>query len=139
MSVISIEASYDSDWFNEILNHEDIRPYIGLPSIGKLDCNVLCYQPNVLFKVFKDGTPSGFVIFIRTGDDEMEMHTGALKTMRGKEAIEAGSLCINTLLSNSNIKTITTEADPSRKEIAYCCYRLGFHRINENTFELTKG
>lgn len=102
---IGFQRSLDTGYFNQMVNHPDIGPFVRDDSVvGDIDLSSIDPRENYLLKAVVDGTHAGFAILVVKNDD-LELHSGLLKAFRGAIAIELGDCW-----SNGPSKTLAPNA-----------------------------
>jgi len=74
-----LSRTQDADWINRIVNHSDVRPFVGAPEAGALDFSEIATHPEHWFLL---GAHGGFAL-IWTAPKTHEVHTFILKSGRG--------------------------------------------------------
>lgn len=74
-----ITRTQDADFINEVVNHPDVRPYVGAADAGYLDLSELADRPEHWFLMGEHG---GFLL-AWTAPNIYEVHTFIKKSGRG--------------------------------------------------------
>lgn len=75
-----LSRTQDADAVNAVVNHPDVRPYVGAPDAGYLDLGELAARPEHWFLIGEHG---GFAL-LWTAPRTYEVHTFILKSGRGE-------------------------------------------------------
>lgn len=82
---------HDAALVNAIVNHPEVRPYVGAPEIGNLDVSELIARPEHWFLM---GPHGGFML-AWSAPDVREVHTFILPEGRGRWAEDARAAMID--------------------------------------------
>lgn len=125
---ISLQPSNDSEFFNWVVNHPDISPFVRDDSVvGNIDCSSLNDSNSVKLKILADGEDAGFFILIRKLAGEYELHSGLLRKYRGRHAVAAGLEIISWARTSGICSRLTTWAWEHALHVLLITRRIGFH------------
>lgn len=135
---ISIQPSFDLGYFNRMINHPEISPYVRDDRyVNALDCSPLMEADgNVFLQISVDGEEAGFAIMIRMGDDEYEMHSGILPPFRGQIAVEAGRGVIEWM-GEFGAKCLRTFAWENARHVRLMARMVGFEEVSRQDWPYT--
>ncbi len=135
---IKVTSSRDFDYFNRMMNHPDIYPFVRDDSIdGQIDVSVLNKKANVFLKVEVDGHEAGFAFFVAKGVFCYEMHSGMLSDFRGAIAIKSGISVLDWMFVNTDAETISTFAWSSAKNVIFAARQVGFKEVSRSPWKST--
>ena len=125
--IISVQPSDDMEFFNRMVNHPDIAPFVrDDSSTGYIDCSLLDDSNSVRLKILADDVDAGFAILINTRTDEYELHSGLLPQYRGRLAIAAGLAVIAWARASKVCSRLTTWAWENARHVLLITRRAGF-------------
>lgn len=82
-----IARSFDAERANYLINHPDVRPFVGAPDAGDLDLTQVIAQPENWLLIGEHG---GFLLTF-SAPGVHEVHTFILKSGRGQTARQAAA------------------------------------------------
>lgn len=82
---LSVNRVYSADTLNEVVNHHEVRPWVGFPWLGKLDLTQAVADPRNVLLMAEGG---GF-LFIQQEPGIYEAHSQFLPEHRGENVITA--------------------------------------------------
>lgn len=125
--LISLQPSNDNEFFNRVVNHPEISPFVRDDSVvGDIDCSPLNDSNSVRFKILADGVDAGFFILIRKLAGEYELHSGLLPQYRGCNAVSAGRAIIAWARDSGICSRLTTWAWEHARHVLLITRRIGF-------------
>lgn len=135
---ISIQPEFDLEYFNRMINHPDISPYVRDDRyVGALDCSpLLDGAGNVFLKISVDGQEAGFAIMILSGDNDYEMHSGLLCSFRGHTAVEIGRRVVEWM-GDFGAKSLRTYAWENARHVRLMARMVGFEETNREDWPFT--
>lgn len=124
-----MKRTKDAAFLNEVANHPDVRPWLGLDGKSEIDLTGLLDQPGNFALVNDHG---GFV-FMHEGGGVYELHTQFLPSGRGRLAVSA-ALEIEFLMFTLYGATLLKTYVPHENRGALGLVRLaGFERTHEDS------
>jgi hypothetical protein len=75
-----LARTHDADYVNWVVNHPDVRPFVGAPEAGELDLSPIVERPEHWFLMGEHG---GFGL-LWTAPRTYEVHTFILRSGRGE-------------------------------------------------------
>ena len=125
---ISVQPSDDMEFFNRVVNHPEISPFVRDDSVvGDIDCSQLNDSNSVKLKILADGADAGFFILIRQCPGQYELHSGLLPQYRGCNAVSAGRAIIAWARDSGICSRLTTWAWENARHVLLITRRIGFH------------
>ena len=107
-----LNRTQDADAVNGVVNHPDVRPYVGMPEIGDLDLSELVGRPEHWFLMGEHG---GFAL-LWTAPKTYEVHTFILKSGRGEWGNAARAEGID-FARRHNAKALWTNVPPQARHV----------------------
>jgi hypothetical protein len=127
---ISVQPSQDMGFFNRMVNHPDISPFVRDDSvIGDIDCSMLDDSNSIRLKILADGSDAGFFILIHKLIGEYELHSGLLPQYRGRHAVSAGLAIIAWARDSGICSRLTTWAWEHARHVLLITRRVGFQEF----------
>jgi hypothetical protein len=125
---ISVQPSHDVEFFNRVVNHPEISPFVRDDLVtGDIDCSLLDDSNSVKLKILADGGDAGFFILIRKVAGEYELHSGLLPQYRGRHAVAAGRAIIAWARDSGICSRLTTWVWEHARHVLLITRRIGFH------------
>jgi hypothetical protein len=108
-----VTRSHDKARANYLVNHPEIRPFVGAPEAGEVDLSPVLDLP---FHWFLDGEHGGFLL-TWSAPRAYEVHTMILPGGRGKWACEAAKAGTEFARQNG-VKMLWTRVEPGQRHVA---------------------
>lgn len=119
---VAIWRAEDAARLNEIANHPDVRPLIGLADGGPLDFGAFALdRRNVIIEF-----ALGAFVFEALGDCRYELHTMILPEGRGAPVLPAAQAAFRWLFVHTDAAEIVTKVPGSNKPADLMARRAGF-------------
>ena len=107
-----LERCFDTDFINRVVNHPDVRPFVGDPDFGELDLSELVNRPEHWFLMGEHG---GFLL-MWSAPDVREVHTFVLPEGRGPWAADIRAKSIEYAKAHGT-KMLWTKIAPEHKHV----------------------
>ena len=121
-----LERSFDTERINAVVNHPEVRPFVGDPSFGVLDVAPVVAKPEHWFLMGEHG---GFLLSW-SAPKVREIHTFVLPEGRGRWAAEARSAMLAYARANGTL-TLWTKIDPAHRHTVQFARRGGMQPTGE--------
>lgn len=126
-----LSLTRDAARVNAVINHPDVRPYVGAPEAGYLDISRRMAEPENLFPFGEHG---GFAL-IWTAPAEHEVHTYILPSGRGKWARQAAAEMIS-LAAQHGTERLWTQIEPEMRNVRNFAVSMGMVPTGETLVTL---
>lgn len=107
-----LERSFDAARINAVVNHPDVRPFVGPEDLGELDLAPVAARPEHWFLM---GDHGGFLLSW-SAPGVREVHTFILPAGRGRWAVEARKAMLEYAAQNGT-KQLWTKVLPEHRHV----------------------
>jgi len=107
-----LQRTDDAGWVNRVVNHPDVRPFVGAPEAGDLDLSALAERPEHWFLL---GDHGGFAL-LWTAPRTYEVHTFIFRSGRGEWGNAARAEGIE-FARGQGAKTLWTKVPPQARHV----------------------
>ena len=121
-----LERSFDTGRINEVINHPEVRPFVGPISYGDVDVAPVVAKPEDWFLM---GAHGGFLLSW-SSPGVREIHTFVLPEGRGRWAAEARAEMLGYARANGT-HTLWTKIDPAHRHTVQFARRGGMQPTEE--------
>ena len=121
-----LERCFDAGFINRVVNHPDVRPYVGDPDLGELDMTPLVERPEHWFLM---GVHGGFLL-AWSAPETREVHTFVMPEGRGRWAARARSAMLS-YARNNGARRLWTKIDPATPHVAHFARQGGMQLTDE--------
>jgi hypothetical protein len=129
-----IERTFDAAAVNQILNHADVRPWLGLAGGGDLDISPLVRdRGNYIFGV-RDRTSRemlGVFLLLDHLDGTLDWHSAFLPLARGRFAVEAARRAQQWVFANTSFQRLVTIVPLRNRAAAIAAHAAGFVEVGK--------
>lgn len=129
-----IARSFDGAFANRLVNHPDIRPFVGGDPEQPLDLQPIVEND---WNYFLTGPAGGF-LGVWTAPETYEVHTFILPSGRGPKAASLARLAI-TYMVNEGARHLWTRVARDARNVRMFTLRAGFRPCGEQTLDLGIG
>ena len=123
-----LERSFDTGRINEVINHPEVRPFVGPVSYGEVDAAPLVENSDNWFLM---GAHGGFGL-IQTSPTVHEIHTFILPDGRGAWARDAAQALLDFARKNGD-SMVWTKVPSDQKNVEVYTRRAGLRATGEKT------
>jgi hypothetical protein len=121
-----LERSFDTGRINEVVNHPEVRPFVGPVSYGELDVAPVVAKQEDWFLM---GDHGGFLLSW-SAPKVREIHTFVLPEGRGRWAADARTAMLAYARENGT-RTLWTKIDPAHRHTVQFARRGGMQFTEE--------
>lgn len=106
-----IHREYSAERLNTIVNHPEVRPWVGAPGMGPLDMTGLVANPNNILLMGE----AGGLFFIQDGPGRYEVHTQFMPSGRGEHALTVTRNALFWMFTQTDCEEIITKVPDGNK------------------------
>lgn len=121
-----LERSFDAARINAVVNHPDVRPFVGALDLGDLDLSTVVAAPEHWFLM---GDHGGFLL-AWSAPGVREVHTFVLPEGRGRWANEARAAMLEYAAANGT-RQLWTKIHPDHRHVARFARQGGMQSTDE--------
>lgn len=136
--MIAIKQSHDVGFFNRMVNHPAISPFVrDDTSPAVIDCTPFDTPDNVMLEIHVDGNEAGFAVMVRKAKEIFEMHSGILPEFRANNLRVIGREIMRWMMQNTPCKELQTYAWSTAKNVIVAARLIGFQEISREDWPNT--
>lgn len=121
-----IERTHDATFLNQVINHPEVRPWMGEPDAGELDLGPLLTS-GYAFGIVEPEC-GGFVVIYQGGED-YEIHTMFLPEKRGPIAMNAAREAVDYIFDITDCERLYTQLPNGNGPAKFLAIRMGMVRV----------
>ena len=124
---MTIRRTFDPTFLNEVVNHAEVRPWLGQDRASRISMDALIANPDNVALVNDHG---GF-IYVMRALREYEVHTQFLPRGRGASAVTAAKASLRYMFDVMNAKLIVTDVPDDNSGAMRLALGVGFEHVRD--------